>query len=292
MRWDDWEMSDHGFMLFPRDVLNPKLVDEHFRPEASAARGEGISIALLDHDALLAGDTAHAIRGIGDDADALVYRGWMIPPDRYRELETALGNGRLRTTADEFRRAHHLPHWYPSLAEHTPVSVWTTTPDLDEFVATLAELPGGPAVIKDYSKSEKHYWDEAMFIPDVRDAAAAKAVASRFQELRGDFFDTGFVVRVFEPFVGDEVRSWWVNGELRCVTAHPDAPDASPPELDLSSLHDAVPLLDLRFVAVDLVRDEVGRTRIVEVGDGQVSDRPTSCDPTDFIRATSSRFLA
>ena len=275
-------------MLFPRDVLNPKLVDEHFRPEASAARDQGISVSLLDHDALLGGDVSHAVRGINDGPEALIYRGWMVPPERYVELETALNGRELRTTADQFRSAHHLPNWYPHLSDHTPFSVWTTTADLNEFRAKLAELPDGAAVIKDYSKSEKHYWDEAMFIPDVRDETAATSVAARFSELRGDYFDTGFVIRAFESFASGEARSWWVNGDVRCVTAHPDTPDIAPPDLDTTSIQAGIQSLDLPFVAVDVVEDEMGRTRIVEVGDGQVSDRPASFDPNEFVRAIAS----
>ena len=72
----------------------------------------------------------------------------------------------LRTTAEAFRTAHHLPRWFDQLRHVTPASVWTSSPDVEEFETALAEMPEGPAVIKDYCKSEKDYWHEAMFIPD------------------------------------------------------------------------------------------------------------------------------
>nr|WP_238433056.1 ATP-grasp domain-containing protein [Micromonospora tarensis] len=47
-------------------------------------------------------------------------------------------------------------------------------------------------MLPDYSKSMKHYWNEATFIPDLEDGAAAWNVASRFLELRVDDFVGGF----------------------------------------------------------------------------------------------------
>jgi hypothetical protein len=40
-----------------------------------------------------------------------------------------------------------------------------------------------------------------------------------------------------------------------------------------------------RFVTTDLARRADGRWRVIEVGDGQVSDLPSTVDPADLIRA-------
>jgi hypothetical protein len=110
----------------------------------------------------------------------------------------------LATNAEQYRRGHHLPSWYLAMRDHTPLAVWTTSGDRDEFCDALQELPAGPAVLKDYSKSEKHYWHEAMYIPDVSDQAHALTVAERFVKLRGSAFDNGFVVRQFEQLSAPE----------------------------------------------------------------------------------------
>jgi ATP-grasp domain, R2K clade family 3 len=75
----------------------------------------------------------------------------------------------------------------------------------------------------------KHYWDEAAFIPDVRDSAGVLRVAGRFLELRGDDLVGGLVVRPFEQYQPGEVRSWWVNGHCAVLSAHPDTPELEPP---------------------------------------------------------------
>ena len=151
-----------------------------------------------------------------------------------------------------------------------------------------ARLGPGAAVLRDYTKSMKHYWHEAAYIPDLTDAEAAWSVAARMRELRGDDFSGGFVLRRFEEFTGAEARTWWVDGTCRLVTAHPDTPDRPPPaELPTSEPAVAVAGHGLPFVTVDLARRADGRWRVVELGDGQVSDRPSSTPPETFLAALS-----
>jgi hypothetical protein len=217
-----------------------------------------------------------------------VYRGWMLRSEQYSAFAGALaGRGvTLRTGAADYRRAHELPGWYAALASVTPESVWTEGDAQEDFGAACAELGGGAAVLRDYVKSMKHYWDEAAFIPDVADRAGAWKVASRFRELRDEEFTGGFVLRRFEDFGPAEVRTWWVDGACRLVTAHPDTPDSPAPDgLDLAWLAPLVGSLGLAFVTVDLVLRADGVWRVVELGDGQVSDRPSSTDPAALVAA-------
>ncbi|GIE75375.1 hypothetical protein Aph02nite_13250 [Actinoplanes philippinensis] len=270
-------------LLVPSDVLRPRRPDEHFADEARAARDAGIEVALVDHDALATGDADGGVARV-PAGEGAVYRGWMLDAGRYASMARALaGRGvTVRTGPEQYRRAHELPGWYAAVAGDTPESVWTTGDRPEDFRRVCAGLGGGPAVLRDFTKSMKHHWHEAAYIPDVADGAAAWAVASRFRELRGDGFTGGFVVRRFESFTGAEVRTWWVGGVCRLVTAHPDTPGELPPDdVELPDLGG----VDLPFVTVDLARRDDGRWRIVEIGDGQVSDRPRSTDPEELIAA-------
>ncbi|MFC7760691.1 hypothetical protein ACFQY4_23740 [Catellatospora bangladeshensis] len=76
--------------VFCADPLTPGRVDPHFAGQARAAREAGGTVALLDHDALLAGDVAGAVRRVPRDLGEVWYRGWMIPTGRYAELAGAL----------------------------------------------------------------------------------------------------------------------------------------------------------------------------------------------------------
>jgi hypothetical protein len=278
-------------VLLPCDVLRPRRVDEHFAAEADAARDAGLDVALVDHDALGAADGA--ARAVARVPQALaggrgVYRGWMLSAERYAAFAAALAGRQvvLCTGAEQYRRAHELPGWYSALEKFTPRSVWTVGVDRDDFAAACRDLGSGPAVLRDYTKSMKHYWHEAAFIPHLEDAVAAWTVASRLLELRGDDFTGGFVLRRFETFASAEARTWWVNGRCRLIGAHPDTPQDQPPaDLDLSPLEPVVAGLGLPWVTVDLAWRTDGVWRVIELGDAQVSDRPASISADTFIAA-------
>ncbi|AGL18129.1 ATP-grasp domain-containing protein [Actinoplanes sp. N902-109] len=274
-------------LLFPADVLRPRRVDDHFAGEAAAARDAGFPVAVVDHDAIARGDATGAVTRVPGDSTA-IYRGWMLAGDRYAEFEAALATRavRLNTDAQQYRRAHELPGWYAGLSAFTPPSLWTTGTDRAGFDAVRTALGSGPAVLRDYTKSMKHHWHEAAYIPDLADAPQAWSVARRMAELRGDDLAGGFVLRRYEEFTGAEVRTWWIDGTCRLVTAHPDTPDELPPaDLDLTGLRPAVVALALPFVTVDLARRTDGTWRVIELGDGQVSDRPSGTPPADLIGA-------
>jgi hypothetical protein len=274
-------------LLFPSDPLNPRRADPQFVEEYVAARELDRATALIDHDLAAGGDPAGAVSKV-PAADGAVYRGWMLRAEEYAAVAVALRalGTTLRTGPDQYRRAHELPGWYASLEEFTPRSAWTEGAARDEFDAVRASMGSGPAVLRDYTKSMKHYWHEAMFIPDVADADATWAIVTRFLELRADSFVGGLVLRRFERFAGAEVRTWWVNGDCALTTAHPDTPDMPlPEEPDPGRIRDAVGELDLPFVTVDFARRHDGVWRVVELGDGQVSDRPVSTAASEFIAA-------
>ncbi len=276
-------------LLVPAHVFRPRQPDEHFAAEAAAAAEAGVEVALVDHDALSEpGGAEAAIARVPSHSGEAVYRGWMLRSSQYSAFAQALADREvnLRTNPDHYSRGHEFPGWYPALASVTPRSAWTDSESSEEFGRACARLGSGPAVIRDYVKSMKHYWDEAAFIPDLADTAAAWKVASRFRELREDEFTGGFVVRCFEQFTSAEVRTWWVNGKCRLVTAHPDTPaDLPPGELDLAAFAPLIASLSLPFITADLVRRADGAWRVIEIGDGQVSDRPASAPPRAFVTA-------
>jgi hypothetical protein len=272
-------------LTVPADPLRPRRPDPHFAPEAAAARELGLAVAVVDHDALAAGaDPDAAVAGVPAPGEA-VYRGWMLDAPRYAEFAAALERRgvRLRTDATAYRTAHELPGWYPALDPVTPATVWTTGTDRAAFDAARSRLGAGPAVLRDYTKSMKHDWAEAMYVPELADADAAWAVATRFAELREDVRG-GFVLRRFERWAAGEVRTWWVDGRCALVGPHPDTP-AELPTPDLTEVEPLVAALDLRFVTVDMALRCDGRWRVVELGDGQVSDRPATLAPDRLLRA-------
>lgn len=293
-------------ILVPSDPLAPRAPDHHFLREADAARRAGLDVAVVDHDAILAGDVRAAVRRVppSDGGRAAWYRGWMIAGDAYTRFATELaarGIG-LGTTAAAYRSAHELPGWYAVFADLTPASVWMPwvagrTPTGADVGALVATLGGGPGVVKDYVKSRKHEWDEACFVPDLSDVAAAAGVVARMVELQGDDLAGGIVVRAFEQFVADddgralEARVWWVAGAPVLVTPHPDAPAGTTVEVPaeaLDAVGACVRALGAPFVTTDLALRSDGVWRVIEVGDGQVSDLPAGQGPGVLVGALAA----
>jgi hypothetical protein len=155
-------------LLVPADPLRPRRADGHFAAEAAAARDAGHDVVLVDHEALAEpGGAGRAVARVRDGGGRAVYRGWMLASDRYAAFAEALtARGvTLRTSAGQYRRAHKLPGWYPVLAPVTPAAVWAAGEGEEEFRAACERLGPGPAVLRDYVKSMKHYWHEAACIP-------------------------------------------------------------------------------------------------------------------------------
>jgi hypothetical protein len=273
-------------LIVPLDPLSPKRPDEAFAEEAAAADRLGVPVVLVDHDAWVAGEPLRLHGRIPEGAE-LVYRGWMVTAAPYERLAALVREqgSHLRTAPSEYRAAHELPGWYGALESVTPASSWTTGPDIDALVDLAAGLGPGPGIVRDYTKSEKHHWDEACFIPDLSDPAGVRRVATRFVELRDDLFVGGLVVRRYEPFDPPEARTWWRHGECVLQTPHPDTPGEQPPEpVGLDPLAPLISAVSNPFVTVDLARRRDGVWRVVELGDGQVSGRPSTQDAGDFLR--------
>jgi len=168
-------------LLVPRSPLAPRRADEHFAPEAAAARELGVPVAFVDHDQCSrdGGDADAAVRAVPGDPDA-VHRGWMLRSEQYAAMAGALARrGTLRTSPAQFRTAHELPGWYAALAAVTPESRWTTG------AVDWRWLNGAPAGLRDSTESLEHSWAEAVCVPDSADPAAAQRVADRLLELRG-----------------------------------------------------------------------------------------------------------
>ncbi|MFC5180957.1 ATP-grasp domain-containing protein [Actinomadura harenae] len=274
-------------VLFCVDPLHTRRVEPHFSREAAAVRDHYGEIGLIDHDELRRGDADAAVRGVPRDLGHAWYRGWMLTGAEYAALAAALKRRGtvLLTHPDDYRRAHELPGWHDSFAGLTPNSVWqelSPGDDPGDLAELVRPLRGGPGIVKDFVKSRKHEWAEACFVPDVRDLARLRAVATKMIALQEEYLAGGLVVREYEELDGDgEARVWWVDGEPALVGPHPDTPDTEP-EPDLSGVARAVRALGCRFITTDLARRADGAWRVVEVGDGQVSDLPATVDPMDL----------
>ena len=170
-------------------------------------------------------------------------------------IRRLLGTGaQPLTDATTYLSTHHLPNWYPALAEFTPETrIFPVTADL---VAELHALDWPAYFIKDYVKSLKTSIGSLISIPE-----QAATVSAEMRRFRGTI-EGGFCVRRVERFLPDTEQRYFVLDSV----PHP-ASGAVP-----SIVSECVARIRSRFFSVDVVQRIDGVLRIVEIGDGQVSD--------------------
>jgi ATP-grasp domain, R2K clade family 3 len=240
-------------VLFPAHPLDPQTVDDPFADQQAAMEAAGFTTSLCPEGVL---DEGQPLRGVPSGA-TVVYRGWMLVPAAYRRLTEAIeaAGATPITPPDAYLAAHYLPNWYPLIAEFTP-ETRVFAPDAD-FEAELRALGWEAFFVKDYVKSLKTSLGSI-----VRDPALIGAVVAEMEVFRGPL-EGGLCVRRVEPFIRASERRYFVRDGQAFAPAGGVVPDL---------VEEVAPRIPSRFFSVDVVRREDGVMRVVEVGDGQVSD--------------------
>jgi len=242
--------------IYPESVLEPRAPDELFRDEAEAMGRSGHKVHLIDTEALASGPAR--IRPAVAPGERVAYRGWMLTPDEYRALAPSVerDGGVCLTSPDQYLAAHYLPNWYGIVRDYTPETAFFSV-DAD-LVTALAGLGWGRFFIKDFVKSLKT--SGGAIIERLADVTSVIAEMEKFRGL----IEGGLCVRRVENFVpGSERRYFVLNG-----TPYAAETDALLPE----ALLYCVGRIPSPFYSVDIAEREDGVKRIVEIGDGQVSD--------------------
>lgn len=240
--------------LFPSDPIDARRCDELFEEQRVALKSAGFSSSLLP-DAVLEG--VAALRGLPEGA-TVVYRGWMITPTQYETLERAVmsAGAELLTSAAKYRLAHYLPNWQPMVAEFTPETCVFGVED--DLVEELRRLGWGRFFVKDYVKSLKTSTGAIIESPE-----AITGLMSEMERFRGEI-EGGVCVRRVEDFLPETERRYFV---IRGQTYASDEGEVVP-----EVVREAARRIDSPFFSVDVVERKDGVLRIVEIGDGQVSD--------------------
>jgi hypothetical protein len=96
------------------------MPDEEFEAEYSSMISFGIICSLYSAEDFQ--DGAFQPKPSLENGGEVIYRGWMLSIDSYRQLESAITRvgSRLITSHFQYEHCHHLPNWYPLLTELTP----------------------------------------------------------------------------------------------------------------------------------------------------------------------------
>jgi hypothetical protein len=242
--------------IYPADPFTPRQPDEQFREEALALQSADHSISVIDTDLLREGPAA--IRPVIEEGVRVTYRGWMLKPNEYQALLLSISrSGAIPLTSlEQYLGSHYLPHWYPLLTGLTPETV-VLDADQDPEQA-LIELNWPRFFVKDYVKSLKTSVGSMVDRPE-----EIGRLVAEMKKYRGEI-EGGLCIRRYEPFIPESERRYFVL----CGVEYGPEPDQPIPAI----VRICSERIDSRFFSVDVVEREEGELRIVEIGDGQVSD--------------------
>jgi hypothetical protein len=229
------------------------VVEEMFADQLVRVQEAGYSVSLCPDSVI---QDNKPLRNV-PHGTTVVYRGWMLNAKEYERLVQAIGDASAAplTSTDSYLAAHHLPNWYPLIAESTP-ETRVLASDAD-WESELRSLGWEAFFIKDYVKSLKTSRGSI-----VRDPSEIGAVVEEMEQFRGEI-EGGLCVRRVEPFVTDSERRYFVLDQQAFGSDGQPVPDV---------VRQVASRIPSPFFSVDVIRRDDGVLRVVEVGDGQVSD--------------------
>lgn len=244
--------------LFPASPLNPRMIDEAFQDQAIALKRTGFGTSVIDPE-------AGYITPKPEEGAVCVYRGWMLSPGEYDRYVGTVASflAKPLTSREQYLAAHWLPEWYPLVERWTPrtlVVPFGGNDDVD-LVAACKGTGWEKFQIKDYVKSLKTGNGSVAASPE-----QVPEILDNMRKYRGTV-EGGVCVRQWEDFLpGSETRYFVVNGRFF-------GQDGAFDTRAMDILIQVAKLVPSPFWSVDIaMRKADGKFRIVEIGDGQVSD--------------------
>lgn len=238
-------------MIFPSDVLHPHKVAHEYETEYLAALEAGMACALVDIDTMVV--KGQLVKGV-----EVAYRGWMLTLSQYHALSEAVSKceATLMTSLRDYASCHHMPGWYEKCKELTPETLFFQEDQFDLILTCLRDHAWTSCFVKDYVKSlTTSRGSRADNITEVYEIIAL------LRQYRGEL-EGGLCLREFEELEPNSERRYFVyQGEVY------GAEGFVPKIVELVANR-----VDCPFYSVDIARNIRGDYRLIEIGDGQVSD--------------------
>jgi hypothetical protein len=242
-------------VLYPEHPLDKTQADEPYHEEFTVVSGSGYQCSLFDYDALAFDEFKPHPRI--QSGERVLYRGWMLNSPRYETLITQIErNGGIPITShDNYLRCHHLPGWYQQCANLTAETYFFTADE--EIEIKLDDLGWEHYFVKDFVKSNTAELGSVASSP-----SEVRNIIEQIATYRGEI-EGGIAIRRFENYRSSTERRYFV------VNGIPYSSDGAIPKL----VQDIACIIDAPFYSVDVVENLAGELRLVELGDGQVSDK-------------------
>ena len=290
-------------IIFCDSGFSPKEVDYMYAEEYKAAKEAAHATSLVSFEALKNGNTVKALKRVPKQEvlTPAIYRGWMLRPGLYANFYEALveRNIQLVNTPKQYRFCHYLPESYETIHAYTPFTRFKPLRgsfSIQDFKAELEAFGKAPIILKDYVKSQKHYWNEACFIPDASDLDQVEGVIQKFLELQGEDLNEGLVFRAFVELealtthsqsampLTKEFRLFIKDKRVISVFKYWDEGDYQDLQAPIEQFEAIIPEINSHFFTMDIAKRKNGDWIIVELGDGQVAGLPDNANKKAFYK--------
>ncbi|MGB4774006.1 MAG: ATP-grasp domain-containing protein [Daejeonella sp.] len=283
---------------------NKPAVDIDYEDEFVSASQNGFSPHLFSYESLTKDNDAElATRKIkhNNTLQKIVYRGWMLKPGQYALLYKSLlaKNYKLINSPAEYQNYHYLPDSYKFISRHTPKTIWLTVENqqvnYDQVFNSIATFENSPLIVKDFVKSQKHYWDTACYIVSAADRNKVKSVIEKFVELQNTDLNEGLVIREFVELndltthsksgmpLKQEYRLFFLNGQLLgCYEYWEEGEYSADEHPPLELFKNIAKDIESNFFSMDIAKSKNGEWIIIELGDGQVAGLPGKVNIPEF----------
>jgi len=260
-------------ILYPSDYFNIKSIEVDYESEYKVACSmPEFDIILYSYDEFI---SCGVFKSYPKEfhGGLCIYRGWMLKPDKYKELYEELKSRGVTLINDvhEYENCHLFPNSYEDIKYFTPKTRWYEDYNQIDWNSINDEFKS--FMIKDYVKSVKGTSFSSCFVTPV-EKETMKGYIDEFIKLRGTLFTNGIVIKEFVDFkkygeVTNEYRAFYMKRKLVTVSKNSNQSDDCP----FVPIEFAEKFTGLKsnFYTVDFAELDNGKWIIIEVGDGQVS---------------------
>jgi hypothetical protein len=260
-------------ILFPSEPYNIKNIDSEFAGEWGISR-LFFDYHFFDFDSFV-NDKKFITTINFDDECVLIYRGWMLKPEQYKEFYNYIlykSNKKIKliNSTEEYENCHCFPNVYELIENYTPKMVILGTPiDLTlkhiEFDFFLKDFVKSAKTEKGVEKISKNINPDEFMVK-----------MNEFIKERDHLFTGGIILKEFvslKQFNGktNEWRVFYFKDKILSVhqNSYLDT-KISPPIFLVKKVGEKLENKS-NFFTVDFALTENNEWVIIETGDGQVS---------------------
>ena len=252
------------YFVFPCSPFNPRNIDETFLDQVQALKAAGFGVSSYSHN-------ISKIHPIIPEGSTVVYRGWMMQLGEYERFYIVMYAQGLNPliSPDVYKSCHHLPNWYSKISDLTSETYMYS--ESDDLVTELSKLGWNKFFIKDYVKSLKTAPGSIISKPE-----EITAVIDAMKKYRG-FIEGGICVRRYEEYKpNSETRVFVLNGRAY-------EPSILVPDAFYDLVKECIKRIDSPFFTIDIALRTDNTYRVIEIGDGQVSDLVDPWKPEQLV---------